>query len=125
MVYKRLVSFGVGGTAFLVASVLGFEVFGGDFPSVFYVLPIALLAAIGGAIGSYLVLGMRPGRGVRSVLGGVAAVSYAFFFGWFVRYSIAATRGALSFDRIVVLSVAVGAAIAVLVWIYGPKENKT
>jgi len=117
MVYRRLVSFGVGGTVFLVASLLSFEAFGGDFPSVFYVLPIALLAAIGGAVGSYLALSARPGRGVRSVLGGVAAVSYAFFFGWFVRYSIAATRGVLSFDRIVVLSVAFGAAIAVLVWI--------
>lgn len=123
MSHRRLVSFGVGGTAFLVASLLGFEVFGSDFPSVFYVLPIALLAAIGGAIGSYLALGAQPGQGVRSVLSGAAAVSYAFFSFWFVRYSIAATRAALSFDRIAALSVVLGAGIAVLAWLYGPEES--
>ena len=124
MSHRRLVSLGVGGTAFLVASLLGFEVFGGDFPSVFYVLPIALLAAIGGAIGSYLALGARPGRGVRSVLNGVAAVGYGFVSLWFVRYSIAATRAALSFDRIAVISVVLGAVVAALAWVYGPKESE-
>jgi hypothetical protein len=114
---RRLVSFGVGGTVFLVAGVLGFEVFGSDFPSVFYVLPIALLAGIGGAIGAYYMLGSRPGRGVRSALTGIAAISYVLFFLWFVRYSIASTRAVLSFDRIAVLSVALGAAVAAFVWI--------
>jgi hypothetical protein len=98
-------------------------VFGSDFPSVFYVLPIALLAAIAAAIGSHLVLGSRPGRGVRSGLAGGAAVSYAFFSLWFVRYSIASTRAALSFDRIAVLSVGLGAATTALAWIYGPKAD--
>lgn len=123
MSYRRLVSLGVGGTAFLVASALGFEVFGSDFPSVFYVLPMALLAAIGGVVGSYLALGARPGRGVRSGLSGVAAVSYAFFLGWFVRYSVAVTRAPLSFDRIVFISVGLGIATAVLVWVYEPGEG--
>jgi hypothetical protein len=114
---RRLVSFGVGGTAFLVAGVLGFEVFGSDFPSVFYVLPIALLAGAVAAIGAYYVLGSPPGRGVRSALTGIAAISYALFFFWLVRYSIASTRAVLSFDRIAVLSVAIGAAVAAFVWI--------
>lgn len=124
MSHRRLVPFGVGGTAFLVASLLGFELFGSDFPSVFYVLPIALLAAIGGAVGSYLALGTQPERGVRSLLSGVAAISYAFVSFWFVRYSIAATRAALSFDRIAVISVVLGAVVAVLAWIYGPEGNR-
>ena len=121
---RRFVSFGVGGTAFLLASRLGFEVFGSDFPSVFYVLPIALLAAIGGAIGSYLALSIQPGRGTRSVLGGVAAISYSFFLFWFIRYSIASARSVLSFDRIAVFSMVLGVVIAALTWIYGSKEDQ-
>jgi hypothetical protein len=116
---RHLVSLGVGGTAFLAASVLGFELFGGEFPSVFYVLPIAFLAGIVAALGAFVILGARPGGGVRSALNGVAAIGYAFFLFWFVRYSIAPTRAVLSFDRIAVLAVCLGTAVAALSWRFG------
>lgn len=116
MARRTLVSVGVGATAFLLASVAGFEVFGSDFPSVFYVLPIALLAAIAATIGAYLGLRSRPGRVLRSGLTGTAAFSYTVFSLWFVRYSIAATRSFLSFDVIALVSVVVAAAVAALVW---------
>ena len=116
---RLLVSLGVGGTAFLAASVLGFEVFGGEFPSVFYVLPIALLAGGIAAVGAFVILKSRPGLGVRSALSGIAAVGYAFFLLWFLRYSIAPTRTVLSFDRIAVLAVCLGTALAALAWRFG------
>lgn len=114
---RTVVSIGVGGTAFLLASVAGFEVFGGDFPSVFYVLPIALLAAIIAAGGSYRTLRPTPGQLAQSGLTGVAAFSYSFFLLWFVRYSIAATRSFLSFDLIAILSAVAAVVVAVAVWI--------
>lgn len=116
MVKRALVSIGIGGTAVLIASVVGFAVVGSDFPSVFYVLPFALLAAIITAVGTYLAFGSELRREVRSGLTGMASFSYAYFALWFVRYSIAATREALSFGRIALLSVLVAAAVAAIVW---------
>jgi hypothetical protein len=117
MELRRLVlSVGVGGTAFLIASVIGFTVFGGNFPSVFYVLPLALGSALAAAGGTYAALGSRRGRPVRALLTGTAAVGYSFFLLWFVRYSVAATRSALSFDMIALLSVAVAVVVAASAW---------
>ncbi|MEF8808020.1 hypothetical protein [Natronomonas sp.] len=126
MELRRLVlSVGVGGTAFLVASVIGFTVFGGDFPSVFYVLPLALGSALAAAGGTYVALGSRRGRPVRALLTGTAAVGYSFFLLWFVRYSIARTRGTLSFDLIAILSVAVAVVVAALAWRSQPMAAET
>lgn len=116
MVRNALVSVGVGATAFLLAAVAGFEVFGGDFPSVFYVLPIALLAAIAATIGSFLALGSDPERAVRSGLTGAATFGYAVLALWFLRYAVASTRSLLSVDVIALVSVVVAAAVAALVW---------
>lgn len=118
MFRRSFVSLGVGGTAFLVASAIGFEVFGGDFPSIFYVLPIALLAMGVAAIGTYLYFGRRSRRVIRSGLTGVAAISYAFFALWFVRYAIASTRSVLSFDLIASISVVIAVIVTAVVWIY-------
>ena len=120
---RTIVSVGVGGTAFLLASVVGFEVFGGDFPSVFYVLPIALLAAVVAAGGGYRVLRPTPGQLAQSGLTGVAAFSYSFFLLWFLRYSIAATRPFLSFDLIAILSAVAAVAVAVAAWISHPVSD--
>lgn len=117
---RVVISIGVGASAFLVASVVGFEVFGADFPSVFYVLPIAIVAAIGGAYGAYRSLGPTSSRIVRSTLAGIAAFSFSWFLLWFVRYSIAATRAVLSFDLMLVSSIVVAGVVAVIGWIYPP-----
>lgn len=117
---RIVVSIGVGGTAFLGASVIGFEVFGGDFPSAFYVLPIALLVAIVASGGTYRALAPNSPRSVRSGLTGLAAFSYSFFHLWFVRYAIAATRTHLPFDLIALLSVVLTAVVAALSWWYRP-----
>ncbi|WP_336133371.1 hypothetical protein [Natronomonas amylolytica] len=113
---RTLISVGVGGAAFLVASVAGFTVFGGDFPSVFYVLPIALASALVGAAGTYVLFGSRRPRPVRALLTGVAAFGYSVFLLWFVRYSVARTRSLLPFDSIALLSVAVALVVAALAW---------
>lgn len=121
MVLRRIgISIGVAGTAFLAASVVGFAIFGGDFPSVFYVLPIALATAFVVAGFSFFVLGSVRDRGVVSALAGAAAFGYSFFLLWFVRYSIAATRGFLSFDLVAVLGIAVAVGVAALAWISEP-----
>lgn len=120
MLGRILVSAGVGGTAFLVASVVGFELFGSEFPSVFYVLPLALAATGVVAAGTYLGLRAGPGRGVRSLVTGVAGFSYSFFFFWFVSYSIPATRDLLSFDVIAGLSAVLAVAVGVVAWVTRP-----
>ena len=121
MIHRGVISLGVGGTAFLVASVIGFEVFSADFPSVFYVLPIALAALFVAAIGTYLALGSQPKRPVGTVLVGVAAISYGFFFLWLVRYAVPPTRGFLPFDLITILSVILGVILAIFVWMTDPR----
>ena len=113
---RAAIAVGVGGTAFLVASVVGFEVFGGDFPSVFYVLPIAILSWIVAAAGSYRALPTALSRPARSGLVGTAAFSYAFVIQWFVRYSVAATRSYLPFDLIAAVSAVVAIAVGVAAW---------
>lgn len=119
-VRRAAVSIGVGGTAFLVAGAVGFEIFGVDFPSVFYVLPIALIAAIAAAAGAYLGLTSTPSRTVESGLVGAAALSYSSFLLWFVRYSIAATRGFLSFELIGLLGGVIAIGFAVAAWVSYP-----
>lgn len=125
MVKRALVSIGIGGTAVLIASVVGFAVVGSDFPSVFYVLPFALFAAILAAVGTYLAFGSELRREVQSGLTGAAALSYAFFSLWLIRYAIAPTRGVLSFGLIAGLSVLVAAAVAALAWVYDPVFGET
>jgi len=120
MIRRVVISLGVGGTAFLIASVIGFQVFGADFPSVFYVLPIAIAALFVAAIGTYFTLGPQRKRPIRTVLVGVAAISYGFFFLWLVRYAIPPARGFLSFDLIGILGVLLGVILAVFVWTTNP-----
>jgi 4-amino-4-deoxy-L-arabinose transferase-like glycosyltransferase len=126
MAFRRFVlSVGVGAAGFLVASGIGFSVFGGDFPSVFYVLPLALASALVGAVGTYVVFGSPRPQPVRALLTGVAAFGYSVFVLWFVRYSIARTRNALSFDLIAIASVAVAVAVAALAWRSRPVADET
>ena len=117
MVLRRaLIAIGAGGTTFLVVSALGFEVFGADFPSVFYVLPIAIAATVLAVAGSFSVLTPSASQPIQSSLSGIAAFGYAFFALWLVRYAIAAARPALPFDRIAVLSAVLAVVIGAVAW---------
>jgi NADH:ubiquinone oxidoreductase subunit K len=119
-VRRVVISVGAGGAVFLGASAIGFEVFGGDFPSVFYVLPIALAATIVAIGGAYFLLTPTSGRPVQSGLSGLAGFGYSFFLLWFIRYAIAATRSHLSFDLIPVVSSVIAVGVAIVAWIYHP-----
>lgn len=117
---RALVPLGVGGTAFLLSSAVGFQVFGADFPSVFYVLPLALAATVLAVTGSFLLLGSRPGRAVRSSLVGVAGFGYSFFALLLVRYAVPPSRQLLGSVLILLLSTIVAVVLAVSTWRSGP-----
>lgn len=113
---RPAIAVGVGATAFILASVVGFEVFGADFPTVFIVLPIALVTAVVAMI----VTGVATGRDLQppvvGVLAGVAAFGYAVFLQLATRYSIPATRRALQVDVIVVIATLAAVLTAAGVW---------
>lgn len=119
MAWHRLViALGVGGTVLLLTAVVGFEAIGGDFPSVFYVLPIALLTAGAALAGTYVALGRAIDRRVASALAGVAALAYVVLLLQAVRYAIAATRSSLPVDTIALLALAVAIVVAGASWYY-------
>lgn len=116
--HRLVIALGVGGTVLLLTSVVGFEVIGGDFPSVFYVLPIALLAAGAALAGTYVALGRSIDRRVASALAGVAAFAYAVLLLQAVRYAIAATRSSLPVGTIALLGLATTIVVAGASWYY-------
>lgn len=116
--HRLVVALGVGGTVLLLTAVVGFEVIGGDFPSVFYVLPIALLTAGAALAGTYVALGRAIDRRVASALAGVAAFAYVVLLLQAVRYAIAATRSSLPVDTIALLALAVAFVVAGASWYY-------
>lgn len=113
---RPAIALGVGGTAFILATVAGFEVFGSDFPSVFQVLPIALVAAVVAAV----VAGVATGRDLQppvvGVLAGVAAFGYVVFLQLVTRYAIPATRRTLQVDLIVTLAALAAVVVTAGVW---------
>ncbi len=110
------IALGVAGSAFLLASVAGFAVFGSDFPSVFYVLPIALVAAVVALVGAYVATGRAVRPPVVALLAGVAAFGYAVFVQLATRYAVAATRPALQVDVIVLLAGLAAVTVTAGVW---------
>ena len=115
-VRRVLISLGVGATAFLLSSVVGFQVFGADFPSVFYVLPLALVATVLAVGASVLFLGSQPGIVVWTSLVGVAGFGYSVFFLLLVRYAVPPTRALLDSALILLISAVVAVGLAALAW---------
>lgn len=113
---RPVIAIGVAATAFILATVAGFEVFGSDFPSVFYVLPIALVAAVLAAVGAGVLTGRDLQPPVHGVLAGVAAFGYAVFIQLATRYAVASTRRVLQVDVIVVVAALAALLATAGVW---------
>lgn len=120
MIKKIIISFGWGGTAFFIASIIGFEIFGGDFPSVFFVHPIALFVAVIGGIMTHHFLSPTSSRTLQSTAGGIATFPYIYLLLWFVRYAIPSTRDILSFDLIAMISIAAVVLVGILFFLNYP-----
>jgi len=113
---RPAIAVGVGGTAFLVATVAGLEVIGADFPSLLYVLPIALATALVAIVVSYLATGRGLAPPAVGTLAGVAAFGYAVLFQLAVRSAVAATRRTLQVEVIALLAALAALGVAAGVW---------
>ncbi|WP_418280901.1 hypothetical protein [Halorubrum sp. DTA98] len=123
-IFKLPIAGGVGVTAFLLGSVVGFELlFGPDFPSVFLVLPFATLLAVGAGAASYRLLGRRDERSVYGGLAGLAAFGYGVLLLLLIDYSVPASRDLLTVDRILAVGVALAAVVAVVGWVRPPTDR--
>ena len=112
-----IVAFGVGITAFLASVVLGFElVFGPDFPSVFYVLPIAIAVAIVAIVASYALLVRRAGRALWAGLVGIAAFGYAVNVVLLIQYAVPQARDVLVVERIAIVGLLAALVLAIVAW---------